>query len=68
MIDAALYEGAFSFTEQHIAEYEKLSVVPNRLGSATGTAPNNLYRTRDGQYIHIAASGTAVFRRLAQLM
>ncbi|MPZ46332.1 MAG: CoA transferase [Betaproteobacteria bacterium] len=68
VIDAALYESAFSFTEQHIAAYDKLGAVPNRLGSATGTAPNNLYRTRDGQYIHIAANGPAVFRRLAQLM
>ncbi|OGA45758.1 MAG: hypothetical protein A3F74_08380 [Betaproteobacteria bacterium RIFCSPLOWO2_12_FULL_62_58] len=68
VIDTALYESAFSFTEQHIAAYEKLGAVANRLGSATGTAPNNLYRTRDGQYIHIAANGPAIFRRLAQLM
>jgi crotonobetainyl-CoA:carnitine CoA-transferase CaiB-like acyl-CoA transferase len=68
VIDAALYESAFSFTEQHIAAYGKMGAVANRLGAATGSAPNNLYLTRDQQYIHVAANGPGIFRRFAELM
>lgn len=65
-VDAALYESAFSLLEQHIAGYEKLGIVPNRMGASTGSAPNNLYRSADGQWVHIAANGSAVFNRFAQ--
>ena len=68
VVDAALYEAAFSLMEQHIGAYDKLGVVANRLGSATGSAPNNLYVTADGRHIHIAANGPAVFRRLAAVL
>jgi len=68
IVDAALYESAFSLMEQHIGAYDKLGVVAGRLGSATGSAPNNLYRSRDGRFLHIAANGPAVFRRFVALM
>jgi len=67
-VDAALYECAFSFLEQHIASYQKLGTVAKRMGSGTGSAPNNLYLTKDGQYIHIAANGASVFKRLMHAM
>lgn len=62
-VDAALYESAFSLMEQHIAGYEKQGIIPNRMGASTGSAPNNLYRSADGQWVHIAANGSAVFNR-----
>ena len=66
VIDAALYEGAFSFMEPHVPTFEKLGAVAMRAGSRLpGSAPNNLYPTRDGQYIHITAASDAVFRRIA---
>jgi crotonobetainyl-CoA:carnitine CoA-transferase CaiB-like acyl-CoA transferase len=66
VIDAALYEGAFSFMEPHVPAFEKLGAVAMRAGSRLpGSAPNNLYPTRDGQYIHITAASDAVFRRIA---
>jgi crotonobetainyl-CoA:carnitine CoA-transferase CaiB-like acyl-CoA transferase len=68
LVDAALYEASFSLMEQHIGAYDQLGVIANRLGSATGSAPNNLYLTADKRHIHIAANGAAVFRRLAALM
>jgi crotonobetainyl-CoA:carnitine CoA-transferase CaiB-like acyl-CoA transferase len=68
VVDAALYESAFSLMEQHIGAYDKLGVIANRLGSRTGSAPNNLYQTADGRHIHIAANGPAVFRRMAALL
>jgi len=68
-IDAALYECAFSFMEPWIPAYEKLGHVAMRSGSRLPeSTPNNLYPTRDGEFIHITAMGEAVFRRLAAAM
>lgn len=69
VIDAALYEGAFSFTEPHVPAYEKLGVVAMRAGSRLpGNTPNNLYPTGDGQYIHITAASDSVFKRVAAVI
>lgn len=62
-VDAALYESAFSLMEQHIAGFEKQGIIPNRMGASTGSAPNNLYKSADNQWVHIAANGSAVFNR-----
>jgi crotonobetainyl-CoA:carnitine CoA-transferase CaiB-like acyl-CoA transferase len=68
-IDAALYECAFSFMEPHIPAYEKLGHVAMRAGSRLpDSTPNNLYATRDRQFIHITAMGDAVFKRLTACM
>lgn len=69
VVDAALYESAFSFMEPWIPAFEKTGFVANRCGSRLPeSTPNNLYSTQDGQFIHITAMGDAVFRRLAQTM
>ena len=68
-IDSALYECAFSFMEPHIPAYEKLGHVAMRAGSRLpDSTPNNLYATRDRQFIHVTAMGDAVFRRLTACM
>jgi crotonobetainyl-CoA:carnitine CoA-transferase CaiB-like acyl-CoA transferase len=68
-VDSALYECAFSFMEPHIPAFEKLEHVADRAGSRLpDSTPNNLYVSRDRQFIHITAMGEAVFRRLAQCM
>ena len=65
VIDSALYECAFSFMEPHIPAYDKLGFVVEREGSAhAGSVVNNLYETRDGEYVHIQGSQTNSFRRL----
>lgn len=65
VIDTALYECAFSFMEPHIPAYEKLGFVVEREGSAhAGSVVNNLFETRDGEYVHIQGSQTNSFRRL----
>ena len=67
VIDAALYEGAFSFMEPHVPAFEKLGTVAMRAGSRLpGNTPNNLYPTGDAQYIHITAASDAVFRRITK--
>jgi len=68
VVDAALYESAFSLMEQHIGAYAALGESAGRLGSRTGSAPNNLYTASDGRHIHIAANGPAIFRRLAAVL
>lgn len=69
VIDAALYECAFSFMEPWIPAYEKTGHVAGRCGSRLPeSTPNNLYPTGDAQFIHITAMGEAVFRRLTAAM
>lgn len=68
-VDSALYECAFSFMEPHIPAYEKLGHVAMRAGSRLpDSTPNNLFVSRDQQFIHITAMGDAVFKRLAIAM
>ncbi len=68
-VDAALYECAFSFMEPFVPAYDQLGVVPNRTGPALAdSAPNNLYPTQDGGYVHITGNHEGVFRRLARAM
>lgn len=69
VVDAALYEAAFSLLELHVPGYPVLGVVPTRAGSAIpGHAPNNLYPTRDGGHVLIAAGTEAIFTRLCAAM
>ena len=69
VIDAALYECAFSFMEPWVSAYEKLGFVPTRSGPRLPeSTPNNLYAAGDGEFIHITAMADAVFRRLVDVM
>jgi crotonobetainyl-CoA:carnitine CoA-transferase CaiB-like acyl-CoA transferase len=66
VVDAALYEGAYSFMEPHVPAFEQLGVVAKRAGSRLpGNTPNSLYPTADGRYIVLAAASNPVFARLA---
>ena len=68
-VDAALYECAFSMMEPHIPAYEKTGHIANRAGSSLpDSTPNNLYPTKDRDYIHITAMGDSIFRRLTNAM
>jgi crotonobetainyl-CoA:carnitine CoA-transferase CaiB-like acyl-CoA transferase len=66
-VDAALYESAFNFMEPYVPAYEKLGFVANRTGSRLpDNTPNNLYTTRDGGHIHLAAVSEPTWQRLMQ--
>ncbi len=68
-IDATLYESSFSLMESHVPAYDRLKHVPPRSGSRLpGSTPNNLYPTRDGRTIAIAAASDSVFVRLVTAM
>lgn len=69
VIDAALYEAAFSMMDSAVPTYDRLKLVPNRLGTRLpAMAPNNLYLAENGTYVLIAANSQAVYRRLAEAM
>ena len=69
IVDTALYECAFSFMDAHVAAYEKLGYVVGREGAGhSGSVVNNLFKTRDGDYVHIQGSQTNSFRRLCLAM
>lgn len=69
VVDTALYETAFSMMEQVVPAYDRLGVVPTRMGSRLqGMAPNSLYLAADDVYVLIAANNDATFRRLAEAM
>jgi crotonobetainyl-CoA:carnitine CoA-transferase CaiB-like acyl-CoA transferase len=69
VIDAALYECAFSMMESIVPAYDRLKVVPSRTGSRMqSSAPNNLYVGKDGGYVLISANNDKVFRRLVEVM
>lgn len=69
VIDAALYEAAFSMMDGSVPTYDRLKLVPTRLGTRLpAMAPNNLYLAADGAYVLIAANSQAVYRRLAKAM
>ena len=68
-VDAALIESAFSFMEYYVPAYDKTGKIGKRTGTRLpDSAPNNLYPTRDGNYIQITALADAPFRRLAAAM
>lgn len=69
IIDAALYESAFSLMEPWIPAFEKLGHIATRSGSRLPeSTPNNLYPTGDTDFIHVAAPSNPVFRRLVEVM
>lgn len=69
VVDAALYEAAFTQMEPVVPAHEKLGVVPMREGSnLPSMAPNSSYPTRDGGWMLIAANSQPTWRRLVGLM
>lgn len=69
VIDAALYEAAFSFMEPHIPAFQQLGLIARRTGPRLPDhTPNSLYTSSEGRYIHITAGSQPVFKRLVQAM
>ncbi|MBL8320237.1 MAG: CoA transferase [Burkholderiaceae bacterium] len=69
VVDVALYEAAFTQLEMIVSAHELLGVVPAREGARLGgVAPNNLYPTRGGGFVLLAANNQAIWRRLVAAM
>ena len=69
VVDASIMESCFSLMESALPEYQKLGVV--REPSGTGLAnvsPSNIFPTKDGKWLVVAANIDPMFRRLCQAM
>lgn len=69
VVDSAIYEAVLNVMESLITEYDKAGYVRERTGATLpNVAPSNVYPTRDGKYVLIAANQDTVFARLAKAM
>jgi formyl-CoA transferase len=69
VVDVALTEACLALLESTIPDYHQTGHV--RMPSGTrleGIAPSNIYRSRDGRWIIIAANQDTLFRRLSSAM
>ncbi|MCW4354896.1 CoA transferase [Hoyosella sp. YIM 151337] len=69
VVDASILESCFAMLESTLPDYDKLGVVREPTGtSLKNLAPSNVYPTKEGRHIVIAANADPMFRRLAAAM
>ncbi|RMH46348.1 MAG: CoA transferase [Alphaproteobacteria bacterium] len=69
VVDSAIYEAVLNMMESLVTEYDVAGYVRERTGPILpNVAPSNVYETRDGKLLLIAANQDTVFRRLAAAM
>ena len=69
VVDSAIYEAVLAVMENLITEYDTGGYIRERTGSILpAIAPSNVYPTRSGVFVLIAANQDTVFRRLAEAM
>ncbi|MFS8478955.1 MAG: CoA transferase [Micromonosporaceae bacterium] len=69
VVDAAIYESVLAMMESLLPEWQQAGYQRERTGPVLpNVAPSNVYPTRDGQSVLIAANQDNVFARLAAAM
>jgi formyl-CoA transferase len=69
VVDSAIYEAVLNMMESLITEYDKAGYIRERTGAILpNIAPSNVYPTREGSMVLIAANQDTVFQRLTQAM
>lgn len=69
VVDAAIYESVLAMMESMLPEWQQAGYQRERTGPVLpNVAPSNVYPTRDGQAVLIAANQDSVFARLATAM
>jgi len=69
VVDSAIYEAVLAVMESLVTEYDKAGYIRERTGAILpNVAPSNVYPTRDGRFVLIAANQDTVFKRLADAM
>ncbi len=69
VVDSAIYEAVLNMMESLITEYDQADYIRERQGSILpNVAPSNVYPTKDGKMLLIAANQDTVFRRLTEAM
>ena len=65
VVDVSLLESSFALLESTVPEYDRLGIVRGPQGTnLKGVAPSNIFLSKDGKWIVIAANADNVFRRL----
>jgi formyl-CoA transferase len=69
VVDVSLLESCFALLESTVPEYDRLGIVRGPGGTGLkGVAPSNIFESRDGKWMVIAANADNVFRRLCAAM
>lgn len=69
VVDSAIYEAVLAMMESMVPEWQQASYQRERTGSVLpNVSPSNIYPTKDGDSILIAANQDSVFTRLAAVM
>jgi formyl-CoA transferase len=69
VVDVSLLESCFALLESAVSEYDRLGIIRGPGGTGLkGVAPSNLFKSRDGKWMVIAANADNVFRRLCEAM
>ena len=69
VVDSAIYEAVLAMMESLVTEYDQTGYIRERTGAILpNIAPSNVYPTKGGQFLLIAANQDTVFRRLAGAM
>ena len=69
VVDVSLMESCFALLESTVPEYDRLGIVRGPGGTGLkGVAPSNIFKSKDGKWIVIAANADKVFRRLCDAM
>jgi formyl-CoA transferase len=69
VVDVSLMESCFALLESTVPEYDRLGLVREPSGTnLKGIAPSNIFKSRDGTWMVIAANQDNVFRRLCAAM
>lgn len=69
LIDVSILESLYAMLGAHTVVYDQLGLPGRRMGSRTaGSAPRNIYRTKDGRWVAIAGSTQALTERLFRAM
>ena len=69
VVDASITDACFAMTESSVLEYEQADFVREPTGPRLPrVAPSNVYRSKDGKWVVIAANHDTLWRRLAELL
>jgi crotonobetainyl-CoA:carnitine CoA-transferase CaiB-like acyl-CoA transferase len=69
VVDASIVDACFAMLESTVVEYEKCGFVREPTGPRLPrVAPSNVYLSKDGKWVVIAANHDSLWRRLATLM
>ena len=67
VVDASIMESCFALLESMVPEYDRLGVVREPSGTVLGhVAPSNVYKSRDGTWMVIAANAENLWQRLCK--